>query len=202
MTFKKCKKCDIKKPTEEFYKHKLLKDGLENRCKKCTLVYNRSIPGLIARIYAMQRFNSKRRGHKMPTYTKGWFANWILENQNFFKLYTRWVASGYLKDCIPSVDRIDDSIGYTKNNIQLITWDENNKKGSIVAMTLKINTGKPKKAVLQYSLNDCIVGEFISLSEAARQTNSHLSNIFKCCNGTRNSANGYKWGYKHEQHRS
>ena len=33
---KTCKKCDISKPEEDFYKQKSCKDGLQNCCKACT----------------------------------------------------------------------------------------------------------------------------------------------------------------------
>ena len=36
---KTCRKCSIEKPLTEFYKNKAMKDGLQKKCKHCTLQY-------------------------------------------------------------------------------------------------------------------------------------------------------------------
>lgn len=41
-----------------------------------------------------------------------------------------------------------------------------------------------------------VVAEYISLSEASRQTGTHTSAISMCCKGKLKSSNGYKWQYK------
>lgn len=56
------------------------------------------------------------------------FCNWCYEN-NFKKKYDCWVKSNYNNKIKPSVDRIDDYGIYDFSNMQLITWNENWRKG-------------------------------------------------------------------------
>lgn len=44
-------------------------------------------------------------------------------------LLKNYMMSGYQKDLNPSVDRIDDFRGYVFDNMQLVTWAENNARG-------------------------------------------------------------------------
>jgi hypothetical protein len=55
---------------------------------------------------------------------------------NFYELYNNWIDSGYKKSDKPSVDRIDDYKGYSFDNIQLMTWKENNKKNTLFSLKL------------------------------------------------------------------
>ena len=87
--------------------------------------YKRTIDGLISRIYYSQKGSSKRREHNPPTYSKEQLHVWMTSQVNFNNLYINWVASGYKKDLVPSVDRLDDYKGYSFDNIQLMTWREN-----------------------------------------------------------------------------
>ena len=50
--------------------------------------------------------------------------------------------------------------------------------------------------VIQYSLDAEPIKEFESKIEAARQTGTNATSIWKCCNGTQIVANGFLWGHK------
>ena len=60
--------------------------------------------------------------------------------------------------------------------------------------------GKPKKTVLQFTLNGEFVAEYPSTREASRQAKIAQSSISSCCNGRKshNTAGGYLWKYKEE----
>ena len=66
----------------------------------------------------------------MPEYSKEEFRKWLYSQPLFFELYNNWVNNEYDKNLTPSVDRINSSISYKMSNIQLMTWHENNIKGS------------------------------------------------------------------------
>ena len=63
-------------------------------------------------------------------YSKEEFRKWLYSQPLFFELYNNWVNNEYDKNLTPSVDRINSSISYKMSNIQLMTWHENNIKGS------------------------------------------------------------------------
>lgn len=52
------------------------------------------------------------------------------------------------------------------------------------------------KPILQFTKDGQFVAEYQSAIEAERQTNTDHSNILKCCNGKRKTANGFIWRYK------
>lgn len=112
------------------------KENFENFCK------TRS--GLISRIYSSQKHNSKRRGHNPPEYTKTELQNWFNENPLFEILFKEWEKSNFDTMKKPSVDRIDCKIGYKISNIQLMTWGENKKKGSVECSGKNSNNYKPE----------------------------------------------------------
>ena len=51
---KKCKKCSVVKPIEEFHKHKMMRDGHLNICKACKLPY-------------ISKWQKENRGKKLAT---------------------------------------------------------------------------------------------------------------------------------------
>jgi hypothetical protein len=115
----------------------------------------------------------------------------------FHILYDNWKRLDFQKDYIPSADRKKDSIGYTMDNIQLMTWAENNAKGNVDMRSGKLTHGvNPQKTVIQYTMSGEFVANFVSVSEASRQTGIHHSRISACCRGERNETAGFVWKYK------
>lgn len=54
------------------------------------------------------------------------------------------------------------------------------------------------KRVLQLSLDNKVIREFINITEAAKATGATRQHISKCCKGERNQTGGYKWRYADE----
>ena len=168
---KSCNICNIAKPIEEF----AIKRGKPScSCRKCVskraMEYKRSRKGLTTKIYAHQRSHSKSRGHDMPTYTNSELYDWLISQSNFEELYTKWVASGYEQYIQPSINRLEDSKGYSFDNIELITWGANMSKGH--AVNNKVNrTGVRRSDGKEYE----------SLSDAGFDMYSSRGTIKKYC---------------------
>jgi len=194
---KKCGKCGKSKDYDDFYKNKYSIDKLQYECKSCfnKRVKNirRTKDGLISRIYSHQKGNSKRRGHNPPTYTKGELKDWLFNKQEFHELFYIWAESGYDKLSLPSCDRIDDYLSYSIDNIQLITWGENNIKGHNDRKN-GINN-KLSKAVLSINKITREEKEYYSISQASRETNIARYSIWNSCNDTSKLAGGCYWKF-------
>ena len=132
MNTKICTSCKQFKKESCFGYSSCHKDGLRYVCKICDntrrRIYNRTEKGLINRIFAGQLNASKKRGHLPPSYSKEEFLVWILSQKKFHDMYSEWKQLDYPKSHSPSVDRKDDCLGYTIDNIQLMTWIENDYK--------------------------------------------------------------------------
>jgi hypothetical protein len=188
MKTKICLKCKVEKPVSEFYSCKSRLDGLQSYCKVCSndrkREYYRTLNGLVHRIYEHQKISSKKRGHRPPAYNFKALYDWFTNQPNYKELYNNWKNSNYDKDLRPSVDRLDDNKGYSLDNIRLITWYENRKK----------EQEKKKKQVNQYDLEGNYIKTFDSITDAAKNVNNVVGNIFAACNNTR-QATDYQWRY-------
>ena len=111
-------------------------------------------------------------------------------------LWNNWIESNYDKMTKPSVDRLDDYKGYSLDNIQLMTWEENKAKGSRDRKNGVNN--KKSKAVLQYDLQGNLIKEYYSIMQAERETKISNVSISRVCNGKRKTAGGFKWKYKQQ----
>lgn len=157
--------------------------------------YRRSLPGLLTLIYSNQKMTSNKMGRPLPTYTKQELADWLQQQPNFQLIWDNWVNSGYEKYLSPSIDRIDNNLGYTLSNIQLVTWRENllnQKKQNISGEYLHAKS----KAVTMLTLEGDEIETFPSLAIAARSINGRsvgISNIAAVANGKWKTAYGYKW---------
>lgn len=197
-----CTKCKINKKLIEFSKHKRMEDGLQQRCKNCTNLYKKkyrtTFQGVVSRIYESQITNSKARGHHSPLYTKDELNSWLLNDWLFGLLYDNWCNCGYLKDMKPSIDRLDDSKGYSFDNIQVMTCKENIDKSRLDMRNGKLISSKPQKAVVQFTKDGIFIKEFVSAYEASRQTSINQGNICQCClnKNHHESAGGFKWKFK------
>ena len=88
----------------------------------------RTLIGKIINIYENQVRNSKERGHDSPKYSRQDLIDYCTSSPTFINLWKAWCESGYKKDLSPSIDRIDDSKGYSFENIQVMAWIDNRGK--------------------------------------------------------------------------
>lgn len=148
MVEKKCFICGEVKPIEEFYKHNAMSDGHLNKCKECTKKYMRDRDTreidlkryrtnpdryIKHKYYIMKRRCEGKTNHRsydgLPILSMDEWMEWCEENKPIFmKLFNDWVESGWDRKKAPSIDRIDNSLGYEKGNMQWITNHENTLK--------------------------------------------------------------------------
>lgn len=194
-SLKQCSRCKSSKPVIEFSKARTTVDGYAGQCKQCKTEYTRNhqrtIAGRASAIRGFQVASSKQRGHSPPAYTKSELMDWLIEN-GIAALMKPWKESNYSKDLAPSVDRIDDSKGYSFDNIRLVTWAENRDKLYKHRKSCERIT-KQNRKVLQMTLNDEPIQTFDSISAAARATNIQRTNINACCTGRDHQAGGFHW---------
>lgn len=154
---KTCFKCNIKKELKEFYKHPQMPDGTVNKCKDCNKKDNKEYVknnSEFVRSYNIKRWrhdekriiNGKYAGIKRRSsltnnrsynasgkdyLSKEDFIKWFYEENNynqFKKLHSNWIESNFERKITPSVDRINNKLGYIASNIQWLTLSENCKK--------------------------------------------------------------------------
>ena len=200
---KKCSKCGELKDLSEFGKDNKFKNGLNCVCKKCRCEivkkYNRTKDGLVTQIYADQKKASIVRGHNPPSYSKLELKEWLFSQKLFHTLFNDWVNSNYIKVLVPSCDRINNNIGYSFANIQLVTWGKNQSNAwRDMRNCLIIHGVRPQKAVIGTHIETGAIIEFHSTMEAERQTGADNANISKCCIDKYNNkiAKNYYWKFK------
>lgn len=130
---KTCPSCKTEKHINNFGKDRTTPSGYKVYCRLCrnekAKKRCRTKSGLITRIYAHQKDKSRKRGHHQPLYTLHELRMWCFEREEFHRLFKEWEDSGHEKDLVPSVDRLDNSKGYSFDNIQIVTWAINNLLG-------------------------------------------------------------------------
>ena len=189
---KTCRDCHEQLPQSGFTKAVSNTDGLLSICKKCVKQQDRGYHRRKDIIYKMQRANSKRRGHPMPIFTKQALMDW-LEQKGYAHLHATWVGSNYVKRLTPSVDRLDDSLPYSFDNMRLVTWGLNDDKAHNDFKTGKLlSTHTP---INQLTKEGVFIKKHVSQTSAARELNTSQGNIGAACKGIRKSAGGYKWEF-------
>ena len=200
MTNKLCGTCGIEKKPKDFSRSKSTYDGLQARCKSCDKsrlqAYRKTASGLITHLYFRQKQSSKSRGHAPPEYTCEELKAWALYQDSFKCLFDAWVISGYDKNLTPSVDRLDDTRGYSLDRIQLVTWRENKLKGE--SDRRNGVSVRNHKAVLQFGIDGKFIAKHHSSGAAERAINGRrgsFTTICQCCRGVIKTAAGFKWRY-------
>lgn len=171
--------------------------------------YRQSKRGVVNDIYNNQKSNSKSRGDIPPSYDFKELLDYTLKNDLFHVLYEQYKSSGFKKDLKPSYDRPDDYKGYSFDNIQLMTWEENNAKGRSDIKEGKNN--KRNKTVLQLDLNGDLIKEWYSTAQVERELNINHRHISEVCNKklrkgqsgkyfVAKTAGGFKWAYKEDNY--
>jgi len=198
---KVCSECKVKKSIEEFSKNRSRPDGIRTTCKKCdsTRIFNyrRTKVGLITKMmHSMQGRKARNPGFE-PNFSRKELLEWALSQEVYHTLYEDYVNSNYDSNKKPSIDRIDDYKGYTFDNIQLMTWEENFKKSREDMKSGKNNkTGKP---IIQLSLEGLVIAEHFSIKSAGRKLGVNHKGISECCNNRQKTAGGFKWKFKHKE---
>ena len=198
---KVCRCCKETKVITDYYSDSSKRDGRATICKTCDLSikreFGRTKKGLIQKIYRNQISSSEKRGHGVIGYSREQLSCWLMENDNFHKLFDEWADSGFVKDKTPSIDRIDNAIGYSFDNIQLMTWHENKEKGHTDSMTERLSTGMPKRPVVIFKEGD-FLSVAISVREAERLTGVSNGNIPRMIKEDGVSKKGFSFKYVDE----
>lgn len=160
---------------------------------------NRNPYFLIKTIYERQIVSSKSRGHPPPDYDLEWLNNWVLSQDNFQELFDEWVASECRTVLIPSVDRFNDNIGYTKENLhKVMTWQDNKLRGELLR-SKGISKAKNHKEVHQFDLQGNYIKTYHSARNAYISLGAKIStHIIEVCTGRRNIAEGFIWSFDRE----
>ena len=158
-----------------------------------------TIGGRVSGMYSSQVSRSKKYGWNLPTYTRDELLDWVVNQPNYEQLFNDWKDSGFSQDRSLSIDRLDDYKPYSFDNIRLVDWETNNKKGSESQITGD-NT-KNCRAVRQLTMDGIPIQDFHSVKAAARTLGISASGIQEAAQGFRYnkspaySAGGYKWEY-------
>ena len=117
---------------------------------------------------------------------------------HYVKSVHRLVAEAFIPNPynLPVINHInEDKQDNRVKNLEWCTVQHNTMHG-----TGRIRTAmKQGRAVIQLDMHDNIIDEFYSMGVASKTTGIPQPNIFKVCNGERNTAGGYKWRYKDDQ---
>ena len=155
-----------------------------NKKYDSTIKYQHSPKGVLNIIYRNQLLRQKRKNIKV-NYNYQEFKDRYLYDNDFLKLYKLWVLSNYDTNKKPSFDRIDNKKDYSFENLQIITWEENNAKGRKECM----------KPVNKYDLNNNFIKRYSSIIEASKENKVYKANISACCKGKLQKTGNYIWKY-------
>jgi len=128
-THKVCTKCNIDKSMDQYHNSIHTLDGKTSRCNICSiedqLEFIRTKDGTAYRIYKSQVQRSERKGLPKPTYNYEELKEWLHSQEIFHTIYDEWTKSGYDTMLCVSCDRSDRHKGYSFDNINVTTWQEN-----------------------------------------------------------------------------
>jgi hypothetical protein len=207
-----CKECTRKRSKQNHEKIKKLDDFISKKkayAKQYRQDNKRTVNGWYTKTYSRMTRDNKRKFNLSLPFSKDEFIKWIQENykDKFKKLFQDYVDSECNKYLNPSIDRIDDYKSYTFDNMQLITWKENDVKGTngVKNKVSCAEVGKKycSKTVMQYDTENNLLMLFSSTHEAERVTGIDSSLIAKACRkyieGGTGYAKGYIWHYKEDE---
>lgn len=107
--------------------------------------------------------------------------------KKFDRIFNEWVKSKYNKQFKPSLDRINNKIGYTKTNVQWLTWAENRFKQSMER--------RHRSPMVAQKMGDKIIKIYKSQLDAVRKTGLSQGNLSMALTGKRKLCGGYSWEY-------
>lgn len=139
---KECTKCKITKPLEEFYNNRSHKSGKTFWCKVCSNIQSNQVGKEKKAIWSAKTFQNLKRNNRELYLWKNSKRRAKEANLPFdieitdIKIpevcpYFGSKFNQEIKDESASLDRIDSSRGYTKDNIQVICFKANRLKSNL-----------------------------------------------------------------------
>ena len=117
-----CHVCKVLKSSGEFYKHATSKDGLQARCKECMRLANAK--NFVKRMVIAARTRAQRSGAEFSISEQ----DIVVPSACPILGIPLSVGIGRQHNGSPSLDRVNNSKGYTPGNIRVISWRANNIK--------------------------------------------------------------------------
>jgi len=130
-----------------------------------------------------------------PDYSLKEFHEMFLNNSSFLGIFKAWESRGYRCCDKPSIDRKNPDMGYTRDNIQIMTWGDNRRKGDAE------NSNRITTAIEMLDSCGNKIREFESVKEAVRETGLNQGLIVMVCQGKRNHTGGYVFRYRGDRFR-
>ena len=158
-----------------------------------TKAWQKTKKGITAMSYQHQKSHSNYRKHLAPDYSLDELRVWAFEQKIFHILFDEWVEQNYDKELKPSFDRFDDFKPYALDNIQIVTFRDNERKPKPV-MGKEID-------MLDNEYN--VIKSFNNIAEGVRYLGADAllgNNVSAVCRGKRKKALGFRWRYKNETH--
>ena len=144
----------------------------------------------------LQQRERTKFGKDLP-FDRWELEKWIIDTQYdvFVKLFKDYVDCKYDTDLVPSIDRLDNTKGYSFENMQVITWKNNKEKDwqSKEHQDTTHMTKTTKRQVARKLNNE--IKYYESISQASKENNISTSIICECCQGKRKTGKGYRWYY-------
>lgn len=137
---KVCSKCKVAQPLTNFYKDK---DKLRADCKTCNGNKNKKyyvdkVNSISKRLYRSSfqtHLKRKKNGRDLEFTITTELINELLIKQNHKCYWTKLPLNNKWKKArdayAPSLDRLDNSKGYTPDNICITTWVVNRMRGNL-----------------------------------------------------------------------
>lgn len=156
-----CYTCNKDKRLFDFSINKASKDGLQSKCKQCDSNYQRQRreSNKEASLTYGRKYQAKRResfeyrlqmllnASKQRAKTKNREHSLTLQDiKELYPLDGKCPVFGFdlefnsagFRETSPSIDRIDSSKGYTRDNVQIISWKANHLKSYATVEDLEI----------------------------------------------------------------
>jgi ribosomal protein L37E len=112
-----CSQCKQEKPHKGY--------GLCLRCYRKYRYY--TVNGFISKMYDGMIQRTKEKNYPELISRKEFYI-FAQNSKIFLNLFQVWEKANHPRKLVPSIDRIDNNLGYSKNNIQFLTQSENAKK--------------------------------------------------------------------------
>lgn len=87
--------------------------------------YRKTIKGWLSTTYQAMKSNASQRGYSRPNFSREEYRTFIGTQKHFYASFNAWATSGFNKWERPSIDRINNNVGYDLLNLRLVTWQEN-----------------------------------------------------------------------------